>query len=83
MKGVILVWEEKRVSIRQAVDWSVEFHCYIQTTHEEKTGIFVHTLVHQFTVRSVACNKLQCQEGSGSDERGNNIRECRDKIMNN
>jgi len=24
--------------------------------------LFVHTVVHQSTVRSVACNKLECQK---------------------
>ena len=27
-----------------------------------RTGIFVHTVVHESTVRSVACNKLECQK---------------------
>ena len=43
----------------------------------------MHTIVHQFTVRSVACNKLQCQEGCGSDVKGNIIRQCHNKIINN
>ena len=42
-------------------------------------GIFVHTVVHQFILRSVACNKLQC----GSEVKGNISRQCHNGFMNN
>jgi hypothetical protein len=45
------------------------------------TVILEQKLFHQFTMRSVACNNLQCQERCTSDERGN-IRPCRNTIMN-
>ena len=47
----------------------VEIHCYMQITDEEKTGYLVHAVVHKFTVRSVACNKLQCQKSCGGHKR--------------
>jgi hypothetical protein len=45
------------------------------------TVIFLHTILHQCTMRSVVCNKMQCQEGSSFNVRGNIIRPCRNKIM--
>jgi hypothetical protein len=46
------------------------------------TVIFLQNIFHQYIVRSVARDKLQCQERSTSDVRGNNIRPSRNKIMN-
>ena len=50
---------------------------------KRKTGIFVHAVVHKFTVRSVACIKLHCQEGYVSDVKGNNIGQRHNKVMKN
>jgi hypothetical protein len=49
---------------------------------KEKNEFFVHTVFHQFTVLYVAWKKMQCQEGSISDVRGNIIRQCPNTFVN-
>ena len=77
-----VLWR-KWFSIRKSANCSVEIHFYMQITPEEETWIFMHTVFHQFTVNSVPCNKLHCQEGCGSDVKVNIIVQCHNNFMNN
>jgi len=61
------IWEDMSVNIKQGTFCSVHVHCCRQFTYQ--VNMFIHIMHTALIIklRSIACNKLDCQEGNGSD----------------